>query len=267
MALKIEGVCIMKKICFYGKGGIGKSTIVSNLACAFADMGNKVAVVGCDPKADSTRNIMGRKIDTVLNTDDYVHYGYKDILCIESGGPSPGTGCAGRGIVAALDKIKADDVLKEIDIAIYDVLGDVVCGGFSAPLRNNVCEDVYVISTSDYMALYAANNICKGIEKYTKSTDVRLCGIVLNERSSTVNNDLVAEISNKIGTRVIGNIPMSKEISKSEINRKTVIEMFPDNEITSRFRALAQSILDNNERCVPAPISDEELEEICIKMS
>jgi len=257
----------MKKICFYGKGGIGKSTIVSNLACAFADMGNKVAVVGCDPKADSTRNIMGRKIDTVLNTEAYVHNGYKDILCIESGGPSPGTGCAGRGIVAALDRIKEDDVLKGVDVVIYDVLGDVVCGGFSAPLRNNVCEDVYVISTSDYMALYAANNICKGIEKYTKSTDIRLCGIVLNERSSTVNSAMVEAISNMIGTQVVGNIPMSKEISKAEINRKTVVEMFPDTEISSRFRTLAQSILENTHRCVPAPITDEELEEICLKMS
>ena len=257
----------MKKICFYGKGGIGKSTIVSNLACAFADMGNKVAVVGCDPKADSTRNIMGRKIDTVLNTEAYVHNGYKDILCIESGGPSPGTGCAGRGIVAALDRIKEDDVLKGVDVVIYDVLGDVVCGGFSAPLRNNVCEDVYVISTSDYMALYAANNICKGIEKYTKSTDIRLCGIVLNERSSTVNSAMVEAISNMIGTQVVGNIPMSKEISKAEINRKTVVEMFPNTEISSRFRTLAQSILENTHRCVPAPITDEELEEICLKMS
>lgn len=159
----------MKKICVYGKGGIGKSTTVSNLAAAFAYNGYKTAVVGCDPKADSTRNLMGRRIDTVLDIihsrkeGDIFALGFRDIICIEAGGPSPGTGCAGRGVVVALEEIDKAQLLKDRDVVIYDVLGDVVCGGFSAPLRENVADDVYIVTTSDFMSLYAANNICIGI--------------------------------------------------------------------------------------------------------
>ena len=164
----------MKKICIYGKGGIGKSTTVANVAAAMAEKGLKVAVVGCDPKADSTRCLMGRKIPSVLealrdeNGENVVYYGYKDILCVESGGPEPGTGCAGRGIAAALREIQSRNLLEDRDVVLYDVLGDVVCGGFSMPLREDIADDVYLVTTADFMALYAANNICRGIKKYAE---------------------------------------------------------------------------------------------------
>ena len=258
---------MMKKICIYGKGGVGKSTTVANLAAAFGQMGLKVAVIGCDPKADSTRNIMGYRIPSILdmlhNRDEHAEfaaYGYQNILCIESGGPQPGTGCAGRGIVVALETIDSHHLLKEIDVAIYDVLGDVVCGGFSAPLRENVADHVYLVTTSDYMSVYAANNICKGIEKYAKSGSIGLSGLIYNGRSSLNNSLVIDAFAEKIGSRVIGVIPMSPYISKAEIERKTVIEKYPDEEISLQIKKLAKAIYENRSKVAPVPLSDEELE-------
>ena len=155
----------MKKICIYGKGGIGKSTMVANVAAAMAEKGLKVAVVGCDPKADSTRCLMGRKIPSVLealrdeNGENVVYYGYKDILCVESGGPEPGTGCAGRGIAAALREIQSRNLLEDRDVVLYDVLGDVVCGGFSMPLREDIADDVYLVTCRFYGPLCSQQHL------------------------------------------------------------------------------------------------------------
>ena len=162
----------MKRICVYGKGGIGKSTAVSNLAAAMAQAGKRVAVVGCDPKADSTRGLMGRRIPTVLDqlktgaSGEIAFTDSRGVRCIEAGGPEPGTGCAGRGIIVAMEEIRSRGLLDDRDVVLYDVLGDVVCGGFSMPLREQVADEVYLVTTSDFMALYAANNICRGIRKY-----------------------------------------------------------------------------------------------------
>ncbi len=260
----------MKKICVYGKGGIGKSTTVANLAAAFAYNGYKTAVVGCDPKADSTRNLTGRRIDTVLDIinkrkdGDIFVLGYKDIVCIEAGGPSPGTGCAGRGIVVALEEIDRAKLLKDRDIVIYDVLGDVVCGGFSAPLRENVADDVYIVTTSDFMSLYAANNICKGIEKYAREGTVRLAGIIYNGRSSLDSEDMVYEFANRIGSKVIGKIPMSEYISKAEVCRQTVIEKYPGSDISRVFMELAHDVMENSLGTIPEYLSYEEVENLCM---
>lgn len=262
---------MQKKICIYGKGGIGKSTIVANLAAAMSLMGFKIAVVGCDPKADSTRNLVGKRIPTVLDIKheklDVPLYqcGFQGIVCIESGGPIPATGCAGRGITVALQSIKEQHLLDNMDIVIYDVLGDVVCGGFATPLRENIADDVYIVTTSDYMSLYAANNICRGIERYASTKTVRMAGFILNERSSMCNYDMVSELANKIGTEIIGKIPMSSLISKAELMRKTVVEQYPDSSVANDFKRLAMNIISNKKRVIPNSVTDDEVEELCIK--
>lgn len=258
----------MKTMCIYGKGGIGKSTTAANLAAAFAESGKKTGVVGCDPKADSTRNLIGKKIPSVISllgqeNVPIAFSGYRGITCIESGGPEPGTGCAGRGIIAALERIRKENLFTEHDIVIYDVLGDVVCGGFSMPLREEVAEEVYLVTTSEFMALYAANNICRGIRKYAATGAVRLAGIIFNERSGAVRPEVAEAFAEKIGTRIVGRIPVSREIGLAETERKTVIERFPESEAAQMFRYLAKEILENEDRCVPKPLGEEELEELC----
>ena len=262
----------MKRICVYGKGGIGKSTVVSNTAVAMSRKGLGVAVVGCDPKADSTRCIMGEKIPTVLDSvllgenRDVAFTGEGGILCIESGGPKPGTGCAGRGISSALKEIRERDLLSGRDAVIYDVLGDVVCGGFSTPLREEIADDVYLVTTADFMALYAANNICRGIAHYAALGGVRLAGVIYNSRSIRDDVSLVESFARRVGTTVAGRIPMSEEISRAEIERRTACAMFPEGEAAKAFSALAEHMLSGSaERCIPDPMSDEELEELCRK--
>ena len=262
----------MKKICIYGKGGIGKSTVVANTAVAMSMKGLKVAVVGCDPKADSTRCIMGKRIPTVLdcvllgNKGEVAFKGFNDILCIESGGPQPGTGCAGRGIASALKEIRDRDLLSDRDAVIYDVLGDVVCGGFSTPLREEIADDVYLVTTADFMAMDAANNICKGIRHYAVTSGIRLAGIIYNSRSMRNDISLVEAFAGRVGTAVAGKIPMSSDISKAEIKRKTAVELFPDGDAASSFNALADYMLSGKAvRCIPEPVSDELLEELCLQ--
>ena len=260
----------MKSICIYGKGGIGKSTTVTNVAAAMADMGLKVAVVGCDPKADTTRCLAGRRIPTVLDrlrmqTPEMAVEGYKGILCIESGGPEPGTGCAGRGIASALREIRTNKLLEGRDVVLYDVLGDVVCGGFSTPLREGIADDVYLVTTSDFMAIYAANNICRGIEKYARTGTVRLAGVIYNGRSGRDDPEQVRAFARAVGTQVTECIPMSELIGRAEIQRKTVVECFPDCEVAHHFRELAQHMLEGSGlRCIPAPLSDDDLEALCL---
>lgn len=260
----------MKRICIYGKGGIGKSTISANLAAAYAEQGYKTALIGCDPKADSTRSIAGRRIDTILDIvvnkkeGQISVNGYKDILCMEAGGPSPGTGCAGRGIIVAMDKIKESALLQDKDKVIYDVLGDVVCGGFSSPLRENIADQVYIVTTSDFMSLYAANNICIGIAKYAKQGNAGLSGIIYNGRSAMGNIDMVKAFAERVGSKIVGSIPMSDYICKAELVRKTVIESFPGTEIYESFMDLAQNISENESSVIPGAMTYEEVEELCL---
>ena len=259
----------MKRICIYGKGGIGKSTVAANLAAALAESGLSAAVIGCDPKADSTRSLMGYKIPAVLDLlraekgGQIAFSGYNNVLCIESGGPEPGSGCAGRGIIAAIREMQNHDVLNGRDIVIYDVLGDVVCGGFSMPLREEVADQVYLVTTADFMSLYAANNICRGVRKYAQSGNVRLAGVIYNGRSSTDNMKIVEAFAEKVGTELAGMLPMSKKISLAELERKTVLENFPDDEASECFRHLSKYVFEREGGCIPHPLSDEEVEDLC----
>ncbi len=275
-----------RQIAFYGKGGIGKSTISSNLAAAYAESGHKVMVVGCDPKADCTRNLRGDvDIPTVLDVlrekggakmelaeiiggkkidvDEIVYEGYKRVLCVEAGGPEPAVGCAGRGIIVAVDLLKRLGVYEEdLDLIIYDVLGDVVCGGFGMPLRQGLADNVFIVTSADYLAIYAANNICKGIERHAGRKGSPLGGIVYNVRGAIDDPELVGEFAGGVGSEVVGAIPNDPLIAASELYGKTVIEYMPDSPIADRFRELAGVILENGGGVTPQPLSKEKLAEL-----
>ncbi|MEN6330333.1 MAG: Ni-sirohydrochlorin a,c-diamide reductive cyclase ATP-dependent reductase subunit [Methanobacteriaceae archaeon] len=252
-------------IAIYGKGGIGKSTVVSNLAAAYSP-DERVMVIGCDPKADTTRTLVGRRIPTILDTmrknknasgEDVLFSGYGNVICVESGGPEPGVGCAGRGVIVAMSLLERIGVFEDnLGIIIYDVLGDVVCGGFAVPLREEYAEEVYIVTSGEYMALYAANNISKGIKKLKG----RLGGIICNCRGIDREEEMVREFAQRIGTQVVGVIPRSELVQKSEINAQTVLEKFPESEQAQTYRQLASSIWCNQKFVVPEPMDVEEFE-------
>jgi nitrogenase iron protein NifH len=265
----------MRKFCVYGKGGIGKSTMVSNIAAALAEDGKRVMVIGCDPKADSTRSLIGKRIPTILDAfrekgpgrmklEDIVFVGFKGVYCAESGGPEPGIGCAGRGVITAAEMLTRLGAFKDLDldVLIYDVLGDVVCGGFAMPLRNGLVDDVYIVTTCDSMSIYAANNICKGIKRFAERGDVFLGGIIYNGRSVVDEPSIIDGFAARLGTQVVGRMPMNDLIPRSEIHHKTVIEYAPDSEIAEIFKRIGRNILENRKTTVPKPLSDEELNEI-----
>ncbi len=265
----------MRKFCVYGKGGIGKSTVVSNIAAALAENGDTIMVMGCDPKSDMTRNLIGKRIPTVLDVfrskgpdkmeaDDVVFRGFGGVYCIEAGGPEPGVGCAGRGVITAVDMLDRLGVFNDIepDTVIYDVLGDVVCGGFAMPLRKGLADDVYIVTTCDPMAIYAANNICKGIKRFANRGTVSLGGIIYNGRSVVDEPSIVDGLAERLGTKVRGGVPMSLLVPRAELRRKTVIEYAPDSEIADTFRDLATKICENKDRVMPDPLTDDELDGI-----
>ena len=264
----------MRKVCVYGKGGIGKSTVVANAAAAAAKAGNRVMVVGCDPKADTTRVLMHGRIETILDVHarlggrltraDAAHEGAFGVLCMESGGPRAGEGCAGKGIALALQDIREMKIIEEFapDLILYDVLGDVVCGGFSTPLREKVAEAAYIVTTSDYMSLYAANGICRCIRKYANRGGCRLGGLIYNERSAVGDESAAADFARAVGTRIAGRVPLDRAISRAEMRRSTVIECEPDSAAARAFEAIADEMLHGAETAVPEPLSTEALEAI-----
>ena len=239
----------MKKICVYGKGGIGKSTTVANVAAALAEEGLRVAVVGCDPKADSTRCLMGRRIPSVLDqlrtgsAAPVSFTGYRDILCVESGGPEPGTGCAGRGIVAALREIQDRGLLEDRDVVLYDVLGDVVCGGFAMPIRGGYAREVFIVSSGEMMSLYAANNIAQAIRNFGKRGYARLTGLILNAKNIENEREIVEKACGEIGTDIVQYVPRSPEIQKAESQGGTVFECLEESAMQKVYAALAEEVL------------------------
>ena len=273
-----------RQIAFYGKGGIGKSTISSNLAAVYAERGLNTMVIGCDPKSDCTRNLRGDvDIPTVLDVlrekgvaklgltelvdgkqvemDEIVYKGYNGVLCVEAGGPEPAVGCAGRGVIVAVDLLKKLGVYDglDLDVVIYDVLGDIVCGGFGMPLRRGLADDVFIVTSADYLAIYAANNICKGIARHASREGSPLGGIVYNVRGAIDELALVDEFAKSVGTKVIGAIPNDPTIMENEIYAKTAIELNPNSEIAGIFRDLATRIFENKETVSPTPVSKEDL--------
>lgn len=269
----------MRKVAIYGKGGIGKSTTTQNTVAALAELGRKVMVVGCDPKADSTRLLMGGLVQkTVLDTlreegedvdlDDVLRPGYSSTMCTESGGPEPGVGCAGRGIITSinlLEQLGAYDEDKSLDYVFYDVLGDVVCGGFAMPIREGKADEIYIVCSGEMMAMYAANNISKGIVKFAQAGGVRLGGLICNSRKVDNEREMIAEFARRLGTQMIHFLPRDNDVQRAEIQRKTVIEWNPEANQADEYRALARKI-DNNELFViPKPLKIDELEGLLLE--
>ena len=247
----------MIKIAVYGKGGIGKSTTVSNVSAALADMGLRVMQIGCDPKADSTVSLRGpERIDTVLELvrarkDDFsleemVTPGYGSVICVEAGGPQPGLGCAGRGIIAALEKLaqKGAYEIYKPDVVLYDVLGDVVCGGFSMPMRSGYADKVFVITSGENMAIHAAANIAMAIESFRGRGYAALGGLILNRRDVKNEIEKVEELARDVGSEVIAALDRSETVQLAEELGKTVIEAFPDSPMAAQYRALARKLLE-----------------------
>ena len=268
-----------RKIAIYGKGGIGKSTTTQNTAAAMAHFhGKKIFIHGCDPKADSTRLILGGKpqeslMDTLravgaekVTLDKVVRKGYHDILCVESGGPEPGVGCAGRGVITAIDLMENQGAYTDdLDFVFFDVLGDVVCGGFAMPIRDGKAQEVYIVASGEMMAIYAANNICKGLLKYAKQSGVRLGGIICNSRNVDREREFLEEFTASIGTQMIHFVPRDNIVQKAEFNKKTVTEYDDSQNQAKEYSELAEKIINNQNFVIPQPLSMDQLEAMVVK--
>ena len=247
----------MLKIAIYGKGGIGKSTVTSNLAAAFAAMGKRVIQIGCDPKADSTINLLGGEpLRPVMNymreedeeperLEDISKEGFGGVLCIETGGPTPGLGCAGRGIITALEKLKETGAYETYkpDIVLYDVLGDVVCGGFSMPMRKGYADKVFIITSGENMAIHAGANIAMAVQNFKNRGYASLGGIILNRRNVKREEEKVQELADDFETTVVGKLNRSELVTDAEEQGKTLMECYPDSEMAEEYRTLTENIL------------------------
>lgn len=246
----------MIKIAVYGKGGIGKSTTISNLSVALANKGLKVMQIGCDPKADSTTNLHdGTEINTVLDLvrerkddfklDEMVVEGYKGILCVEAGGPTPGMGCAGRGIIAALEKLEQKGAYETYkpDVVFYDVLGDVVCGGFSMPMRAGYADKIFIITSGEYMAIHAALNIATAIDNFKDRGYASLGGVILNKRNVKNEEEKVNEFIENIDSKLVGILDRDEIVVVAEEDKKTVLEAFPESLMAKEYEVLADNLL------------------------
>jgi nitrogenase iron protein NifH len=266
----------MRQIAIYGKGGIGKSTVSSNLSMALRERGLAVMQVGCDPKRDSTRSLAGgRMIPTVLETlrehlragrdqsavvlEDIVFEGDGGVRCVESGGPEPGVGCAGRGVLTALQILKDLNAFERyaLDVVVYDILGDVVCGGFAQPIRAGFAQEIYLLCSGAFMSIYAANNIAKGIRRLARRGDTGLAGVICNSAGEIAfEQSVLGEFAETLGVGLIQFVPRSPIIQACEVEGRTVLQHSPLSPEADVFRELAQQVLDNDARVSPTPIED-----------
>lgn len=250
----------MIKIAIYGKGGIGKSTVTSNLSAALASLGKRVIQIGCDPKADSTANLLnGEPVMPVMNymrehdeeptsLDQITKQGFGGVLCIETGGPTPGLGCAGRGIITTFSLLEELELFKSFkpDAVLYDVLGDVVCGGFAAPIREGYAEKVLIVTSGEKMALYAANNINTAVKNFEDRSYAKVRGIVMNRRAVEGEEEKVRAFAEKAGLPIVADIPRTNDIIHYEDMGKTVIEGNPELEVSKRFLDLARLLIEED---------------------
>ena len=251
----------MRQMAIYGKGGIGKSTVSANLAAFFAESGLRTWYIGCDPKSDGSMTLLhGRKIPTFLEQmkdeeGEVVFSGFKGVNCVETGGPLAGVGCAGRGIIVAVQRLARDHFRQEDDVLIYDVPGDVVCGGFAAPIREKFANEVYIVTSGEYLALYAANNIARGLANLC----VPLGGLICNSREVNNEEEAVEEYARRIGSRLIGFVPRSAVVRECENQGMTVIECAPNDPQADAYRQLGRAILANDQMSVPVPMEPDDI--------
>lgn len=260
-----------KRIAIYGKGGIGKSSTASNVAAASADEGYKAMIIGCDPKSDSSINLVhGRRIPTIMDLirkgidikeEDVVFDGYKGVKCAEVGGPEPGIGCAGRGIIVAIKALKKiSNAIEESDLVIYDVPGDIVCGGFVSPITKGLVNEAYILTSGEYMPLYAANNICRGLFRLK----TQLNGVICNSRNAQNEKEIVYKFAKEIGSELLEFIPKDEIVQHCERISKTVIENAPNSDIAKIYRRLAKKIMKKNDSVIPKPLEDDRLRELTL---
>jgi len=268
----------MRQIAFYGKGGIGKSTTSQNTLAAMAEKGQRIMIVGCDPKADSTRLMLHSKAQTSVlqlaaelgavedvELEDVLQEGYRGVKCVESGGPEPGVGCAGRGIITAINFLEEEGAYEDLDFVSYDVLGDVVCGGFAMPIREGKAQEIYIVCSGEMMAMYAANNIARGVLKYAQSGGVRLGGLICNSRNTDREVELIEALAAKLNTQMIHFVPRDNVVQHAELRRMTVNEYAPDSNQAQEYAQLAEKIINNKNLTIPTPISMDELEALLIE--
>ncbi len=264
-----------RQIAFYGKGGIGKSTVASNLSAWLNAHGKRVLHVGCDPKHDSSRPFLrGQEPVTIVelmrqadganpSPEQFLMETESGVHCIEVGGPRPGVGCAGLGILKMFEYLEEGKVLhRGYDAVLYDVLGDVVCGGFAAPMRAGYAKEICVVVSGEFMALYAANNICRGVANYASRQEVRLAGVVLNSRNVPRELEVAEAFAARVGSEVIGVIPRDPVVPEAELKKQTAVELFPDSAPAKAYRALGETILAGTTLAIPQPLEDRELEEL-----
>mgnify|MGYP001216733015 FL=1 len=267
---KIEGA---KVFAVYGKGGIGKSTTSSNLSAAFTKLGKKVLQIGCDPKHDSTFTLTGRLVPTVIDTlkevdfhaeelrpEDFVYEGYNGVKCVEAGGPPAGTGCGGYVVGQTVKLLKQHHLLEETDVVLFDVLGDVVCGGFAAPLQH--ADRALVVTANDFDSIYAMNRIIAAVQAKSKNYAVRLAGCIANRSRET---DEVDKYCKVVGFHRLAHLPDLDAIRRSRLKKKTLFEMDPDEDVISvqkEYVRLAETLWNGTEPFAPIPMEDRDIFEL-----